>query len=154
LRAIAIEKDIDEPVVVAYGDNVTTIDLGEMIAFHKQQGLPATVALFEVPWEDASRFGIAELSGGNVVTSFTEKPPEGTAKTNLANAGYYILEPSVLQGIPHKKIKIESAIFPELAARGELAGFRCAPPYWLDIGTLDAYRKANKMMEGLIPPPG
>lgn len=152
LRTIAIEKEIGEAVIVAYGDNVTDINIGEMVKFHRKRGKLATVALFRVPLEEVDRFGIAEVNDDSLVTSFTEKPLRAQAKSNLANAGYYILEPPVLEAIPHKKVKVEHAVFPTLAREGQLAAFVYNPHHWLDIGTIDSYRKANKMMEGILPP--
>jgi NDP-sugar pyrophosphorylase family protein len=58
----------------------------------------------------------------------------------------------VLEAIPHKKVKVETTIFPTLAQEGQLAGFIYKPPYWLDIGTIDAYRKANRLVEEVLPP--
>jgi len=152
LQTIAVEKEINEPVVVAYGDNVTKINVKDLIAFHKKSGKMATVALFRVPWDEVSRFGIAEITQDSLVSSFVEKPERAKAKSNLANAGYYVLEPSVLEAIPHRKVKMESTVFPTLAKEGQLAAYIYNPPYWLDIGTLDAYRKANRMAEGILPP--
>ncbi len=152
LKAIAIEKDLDETIVVAYGDNVTNINDEEMHQFHKKQGKLATVALFKVPWEDVPRFGVAEMNG-HLIKRFVEKPEQKDALSNLANAGYFILEPEVLEMIPAKKIKIENTIFPKLAEAGELAGFIYHPKYWLDMGTMEAYRQANRMIEGILPPP-
>lgn len=151
LHAVVVEKGISEPVVVAYGDNVTNLNIGEMVKFHKKSGKLATIALFRVPFEDVDRFGIAEVAG-DLVTSFIEKPPKKEAKSNLANAGYYILEPQLLERIPHKKVKIEHVLFPSLAKEGQLGAFIYNPSYWLDIGTIDAYRKANRMIEGILPP--
>jgi mannose-1-phosphate guanylyltransferase len=152
LQTIAVEKEISEPVIVAYGDNVTRINVRDMISFHKKHARLSTIALFRVPWAEVGRFGIAEMSGDSLVTSFAEKPGRAQAKSNLANAGYYILEPSVLEAIPHRKVKTESVVFPTLARERQLSGFIYDPPYWLDIGTIEAYRKANKMMEGILPP--
>jgi len=151
LRTILIEKGLNEPVIVAYGDNITKIDIGQMLAFHKKNGRLATVALFQVPQEEVSRFGIVELDGDRI-TSFTEKPAPGTAKSNIASAGYYILEQKALDLVPYEKVKVESSLFPLLASKNQLSGYIYHPPYWLDIGTIESYRKANKMMEGILPP--
>jgi len=152
LRTIVVEKDISDTVAVAYGDNVTDINMGEMVKFHKKKGRLATIALFRVPWEEVDRFGIADVSGDSLVSSFIEKPARHQVKSNLANAGYYILEPSAIEAIPHKKVKVEHALFPTLAREGQLAAFVYNPTHWLDIGTIESYRKANKMMEGILPP--
>lgn len=152
IKVIAVEKDLNEAVVVAYGDNVTRIDIGRLVKFHKKMGRSATVALFKVPWNEVGRFGVAKMEG-NLITEFIEKPERGKAPSNLANAGYYVLEPEVISNIPYSKTKTENTIFPRLAREGELAGLVYSLRYWLDIGTIEAYRKANRMMEGILPPP-
>jgi len=152
VKVIAVEKEINGPVVVAYGDNVTRINIDRLVKFHRKMGKSATVALFKVPWNEVSRFGVAKLDGG-LITEFIEKPERQKAPSNLANVGYYVLEQKVIDRIPHGKVKIESALFPILAQEGELAGLAYDLKYWLDIGTIEAYRKANVMMEGILPPP-
>ncbi len=151
LKTIIMEKNITEPVFVAYGDNITELNAQDMYTFHKKTGKLATVALFEVPWEDVPRFGVAEMNG-SLVKSFVEKPKKEEAKSNKANAGYYILEPEALEELELKKTKVEQSLFPQLIRKNQLAGYVCKLPYWLDIGTIESYRKANKMMEGIIPP--
>jgi len=152
LRAVVVEKDIEERMLVAYGDNVTNIDTQDMLEFHKKHNFLATVALFPVPWDEVERFGVAKVENNKIVL-FQEKPRRSEAVSNLANAGYYILEPEVLKYIPYGKVKVEWSVFPELAKIGKLGGYIYKPDYWLDIGTLHAYRSANKMMEGILPPP-
>ncbi len=150
LKSIANEKDITEPVIVAYGDNITDIDINGLLDFHKKEGRLATVALFPVPQEDVSRFGIARMDG-TAVQEFIEKP-EKPAPSNLANVGYYVLEPEALSRLGFRKKKVEDELFPELARENQLSGYVTELPYWLDIGTIGAYRKANKLMEGILSP--
>ena len=152
IKTIAIEKDVNETTVIAYGDNVTRIDIDRLVKFHRKMGRSATLALFKVPWNEVYRFGVANLDRG-IVSEFIEKPASGKRISNLANVGYYVIEPEVINQIPSSKIKMENSIFPKLAEEGELAGLVYNLKYWLDIGTLDAYRKANRMMEGILPPP-
>jgi len=153
LRAVCVEKDVAEDIVVAYGDNVTDINIGEMVAFHRKRGKLATVALFRVPWHEVSRFGIAEVKD-DIVSRFVEKPGKEEAPSNLANAGYYVLDKKGIELLPARKAKVEESVFPKLAREGSLAGFVYDPDYWLDIGTIESYRAANKMMEGILPPGG
>ncbi|NYZ78895.1 nucleotidyltransferase family protein [Candidatus Micrarchaeota archaeon] len=152
IKVISVEKGIREPVVVAYGDNVTRINIDRLVKFHRKMGKSATVALFKVPWDEVSRFGVAKLERG-IVSEFIEKPQRGKAPSNLANAGYYVIEPEVISRIPYSKVKMESSLFPKLVQEGELAGLAYNLRYWLDIGTIEAYRKANRMIEGILPPP-
>ncbi|MFA6035645.1 MAG: nucleotidyltransferase family protein [Candidatus Micrarchaeia archaeon] len=150
LRAVVVEKELKGPVMVAYGDNVTNIDVNALLAMHKRTKARGTVALFGVPPEDVHRFGVAVMKG-DWVQSFVEKPA-GKPASNLANAGYYVLEHEEIEKIPHKKVKVEDAVFPRLAKEGGLAGYIYSPKYWLDIGTLESYKRANHMMFGILPP--
>jgi len=150
LRSVAIEKKLTGPVVVAYGDNVTQIDVNAMVKLHRDSHALGTVALFAVPWQDVGRFGVGVMKG-NMVTQFIEKSP-GKPPSNLANAGYYVLEHEEIEKIPHKKVKVEEAVFPRLAEEGRLAGYVYKPKYWLDIGTLESYTRANQMLFGILPP--
>ena len=152
LKAIWIEKGLDEEVIVAYGDNVTKIDVTELLRQHKTGHALATVALFPVPKEDIGRFGIAELEKDGRISRFIEKPASSQMTGNLANAGYFVLEPEVFDRIPLGKVKLEATLFPRFAEEGKLGGVIFKPPYWLDIGTIDSYKAANKMISGILPP--
>lgn len=151
LKTVIVEKKVEGPVAVAYGDIVSHMDVVALLAFHRKCGKPATVALFRVPDEDVNRFGIADMNG-ELVKRFVEKPPLEQAPSNLANAGYYILEESAYSRLPQEKKKVEEVLFPVLAQQGMLAGHISQPAYWLDIGTIDSYRKANRLVEGILPP--
>jgi len=158
LKCILNEKEIDDTIAVAYGDIITDIDVKDLVKFHKiEYGLynkhTGTVALFEVPKEDAKRFGIAEMDEEwkYIVKRFKEKPRQ--PKSNLANAGYYILNCSAYDThLGFEKVKVETSLFQKMVERQELQGLITKPTYWLDIGTMGSYRKANKMMEGILPP--
>jgi NDP-sugar pyrophosphorylase family protein len=151
LKTIVNEKGLHEAVAVAYGDLVAQLDMQKMLDFHRKCGRLATVALFEVPQSDVQRFGIAEVDG-DMVKRFVEKPKPGATKSRLANAGYYILEPGALDQLGFEKAKVEERLFPALASQGQLSAYVVKMPYWLDIGTVDAYRKANRMVEGVLAP--
>lgn len=153
-------------LIVAYGDVLTEINLERVLDYHngarKELNTVGTIVLFEVPREEAKRFGIAKFSpvgNGqtkyNVITDFVEKPKEPPFEKNYANAGYYILDiPSVYDMIPNYKIKMEEHVFPKLCEHQKLVGFIAELPYWIDIGTLEAYEKANSMAyNNLIIPP-
>lgn len=161
LKYIIDELEIkDGKILVAYGDNITKIDISAMLDYHDKcrdaLGTTATIALFEVPKKDVSRFGIAEirkLRGFDVITEFQEKPKKTSSR--LANAGYYILEIKHISRIlKRENEKMERSIFPVLAKKSRLAAFVTKLPFWIDIGNLQSYEEANKMAyEGLIIPP-
>ena len=150
------------PLLVAYGDNLTSFNVREMIDYHnscrEKLGISATVLLFEAPRDEVNRFGIADVersSDFTLIKSFVEKPDLSEAPSNLANGGYYILEiGDIIDMFPREKIKVEQSIFPELARNGKLAGFVSQLPFWLDISTTQSYEDASKMAhEGMILPP-
>lgn len=148
-------------IIVAYGDNLTSLNVGKMLEYHNRcrskHGTAATVLLFKAPKKELHRFGIAKVrkQGSEVlIEDFVEKP-EKNAPSNLASGGYYILEiEDMLPLLPREKVKMEHSVFPQLAKAGKLAGFVTKLPYWIDISTVEAYEAANKMAhEGLIIPP-
>ncbi len=159
LKSTAYEAGIggdSEPFLVCYGDNLTKIDVDELIDFHKKKEKTATVALFPVPEDQKERFGIAEIDEEKIIKRFVEKPKEGETESNLANAGYIVAENGFPDLIPYGKFKMESAVFPKLAKKGDLAGYEFEPPYWIDIGTPTSYDEANVIIyeqKGIIAPP-
>ncbi len=163
LKHVISEMDISGgDVIVAYGDNLTSINLDGMVKYHqdcrKELGVACTVSLFGVPEKDVGRFGIAKIknvSGFDLIENFVEKP-KGGAPSNLANAGYYIIDVEQISGyLGKEKIKVEESLFPLLAAKGKLGGYVTSLPFWIDIGTIEAYEEANRLAHDklIIPPP-
>ena len=157
MKILALEAGVDDTFIVCNGDNVTRIDLTDAINFHKEKKAMATIILFGVPEKDIPRFGIAEYERDTgKIRSFLYQPSLEDAPSNLAHAGYVIMEPEVPKMIPYGKVKLERSVIEDLAKEGKLYGYIANPPYWLDIGTMDAYIQANKLMMtemGIIPPP-
>lgn len=148
---MAKQLNLTEKFLVAYGDVVTDLDVNKLIKSHNKNEALVTLALFEVPHKDIDKFGVVKLEG-DVITQFVEKPRPEDAPSNLANAGYYIVEPEVLEYVPLGKVKMEHTAFPKLAEMRKLKGIRFTPSMWVDIGTLPSYIKANKLAELLLPP--
>ena len=154
----------DGSLLVAYGDNLTNFDVGDMISYHNEcrekLGTSATVLLFEAPENEVNRFGIADIvkvSKYSMIKSFVEKPKIEEAPSRFANGGYYTLEVGdIWNSFPREKIKMEKSIFPMLAKERKLAGYVSNLPFWLDISTTEAYEEASKMAhDGMIlAPPG
>ncbi len=157
LKDTAYEAGISsgETFIVCFGDNITQINLEDMLKYHHARKAMVTVALFPVPEHDITRMGIADVDGGGYIRTFIEKPKTvEEAPSNLANAGYYVMHSDILNLIPYGKTKTESVLLPELARRGQVAGFRYDPPFWLDVGTLDSLLTANALLlqrAGVIP---
>ena len=132
----------DDTFVVVSGDALTDVNVEELVAFHKQKGALATIALHRV--YDTSEFGVVEVDGEGNILGFQEKPDPEEAISTLANTGIYVLEPRALEYIP-KDIFFDFArdVFPKFLENEErFVGYQ-GDFYWSDIGTLEAYRQAQ-----------
>jgi mannose-1-phosphate guanylyltransferase len=140
--AFAARADgIDERFLVVNGDILTDLDVSALVDFHERSGAEGTIALTKV--EDPSQFGVVPTEADGRVVAFVEKPPRDEAPTDLINAGYYVLEPSVLDRIPSgRKVNIERETFPAMVADGRLYA-RADDAYWLDVGTPERLLQAS-----------
>jgi mannose-1-phosphate guanylyltransferase len=123
--------------LVCYGDNLTDFELRRLVEFHREGDAIASLAVFHS--ERPSAGGVVELDGAARIVQFVEKPSKPTS--NLVNAGIYAFRPEVLDEIddaPPKDIGYD--LLPLLARRA-----RALPidGYFRDIGTLDAYFRAQ-----------
>ena len=133
------ERHITGTTAVFNGDVVASINLEEMIVFHKSKKAKGTLALWEV--DNPNRFGVVKLIKDEIL-EFQEKPPKGKELSNLINAGTYILEPEIISIIPeNEKISIERDIFPKIVGNG-LYGIPFEG-YFIDAGTPESYLEAN-----------
>ncbi|MBI4214381.1 nucleotidyltransferase family protein [archaeon] len=130
---------VDSTFLLANCDVLTNFNVHDMIETHKSNGSLATVAL--KPVKDPSRFGIAEIEGMRV-KRFVQKPPEGKAPSNLANAGVVIIEPEALKLVPSKPHAFETELFPLLAGQNKLSGYTFTGP-WVDVGIFETLDKAQ-----------
>jgi NDP-sugar pyrophosphorylase family protein len=156
---------INETFAVINGDVLTDLDLTALVAFHRQQGGEATIAL--TPVEDPTAFGVVPTDDAGRVTAFLEpdkavKEGRATAAepppTNLINAGYYVFEPSVLERMPlDTPIHLETQVYPAMVADGVLYALG-SDKYWTDTGTPALYLEASldyvRGRRGNPPAPG
>jgi mannose-1-phosphate guanylyltransferase len=137
----ARQAGIEERFLVVNGDVLTDLDVSALVAFHEAAGAEGTIALTRV--EDPSQFGVVPTEPDGRVLAFVEKPPRGEAPTDLINAGYYVLEPSVLDRIPAgRKVNIERETFPAMVVDGRLYAV-ADDAYWLDVGTPERLLQAS-----------
>jgi NDP-sugar pyrophosphorylase family protein len=121
------------------GDTYFDTDLGALLAHHRAGGVPATLALVQVP--QAGRFGAATLDARGYVIRFAEKKRRGAG---LVNAGIYVLEPQIFDHFPARvPLSLEDDIFPTLAAQRLLRG-DVSEGYHIDIGTPESYAQFQK----------
>jgi len=131
-----------QTILVLNGDIFSDINIADLLAFHQKSQSQITFSL--VTLEDPSHYGVLEIDINGRVLSFTEKPKLEEAKSNLINAGIYIMETSVLQMVTADKFtSFEQDIFPILLANGApIFGFK-SNAYWIDIGKPQDYKQLN-----------
>lgn len=138
-----LESFLDRTFVVLYGDVLTDVDLGALIDAHRRQRAVATLLLHEV--SDPTRHGIVELADDGRITRFVEKPRPEAVFSRLANAGVYVLEPSILSHVPPDQVSdFGQEVFPSLIEQGlPLYGHCLEEGYILDIGSPERYAQAE-----------
>jgi glucose-1-phosphate adenylyltransferase len=143
-------------LIVLSGDHVYKMDYAKMLRFHQEHGAGATIAVIEIPTEEAHRFGVLQVDDEDRITGFLEKPknlPPG--QQVLASMGIYIFDMETLVPALEADARQTSThdfgkdIIPSLVSKTPVFAYRFydenkkASKYWRDIGTLDAYFDAN-----------
>ena len=151
--------DLYDPdyVLILSGDHIYKMDYSKMVARHKEAGAACTISVMEVPWAEASRFGIMAVDEEDMITEFAEKPKE--PKSNLASMGIYVFTWKTLrqyltedEADPKSENDFGKNIIPTMLSRGErMAAYRFEG-YWKDVGTLESLWDAN--MDMLSPTSG
>ena len=134
----------ESPFIVLNGDIFADVNYREILSLHEKKKGVATIALHKV--QDPSRYGVAELSEGDRISRFIEKPPVGSASPALINAGVYVFSPKIFDYIPEgRAVSIEREVFPRLAQEKALYGY-VFDGFWADIGKPEDYLELNKIM--------
>ena len=132
---------IDSTFIVANGDVMTDLDVGSLVAFHRDRNAEATISL--TPVDDPSQFGIVETAADGKVLRFVEKPQPGETASRDASAGTYVMEPRALERMPGTaKQSIEREVFPRIVADGGLYAMS-TNDYWIDAGRPETYLAVN-----------
>ena len=149
-----IDRYDPEYVIILSGDQICKQDYSEFLAFHKEKGADFSVAVMEVPWEEASRFGLMVTDENAQITEFQEKPKN--PKSNLASMGNYIFKWSILRKYliedeldPNSENDFGKNIIPNLLKDGCKMFAHRFDGYWKDVGTIPSLWEAN--MEVLDP---
>lgn len=137
-----------EYVLILSGDHIYKMDYSLMLEFHKQNQADATIAVFEVPWEDASRFGIMSTAADRKIVEFTEKPKQ--PNSNLASMGVYIFNWEVLKTYleederdPASSNDFGKNVIPRMLNSGLRMYAYPFEGYWKDVGTVESLWEAN-----------
>ncbi|MDN5323337.1 MAG: glucose-phosphate adenylyltransferase [Clostridia bacterium] len=153
--ASAIYENIDfvnqydpDYVLVISGDHIYKMDYSLMLNYHKVQKADATIAVIQVPWEEASRFGIMDTDANGKITEFVEKPAK--PKSNLASMGIYIFNWPTLRRFleednqdPYSDNDFGKNIIPKMLNKGRKLFAYKFKGYWKDVGTIESYYAAN-----------
>jgi mannose-1-phosphate guanylyltransferase len=124
------------------GDIFTDIDLTDMLNFHQEKHAKVTIAL--TPVDNPTQFGVVEIDSEKRITRFTEKPRQEDVKSNLINAGIYIIDSGVMELIPaNTRFMFEHDVFPKLLEDGEPVYGYETNAYWIDMGTPEKYLQLN-----------
>lgn len=125
-----------EPFFVMNGDLLTQINFDQLMEFHQEQNSVATMCVRE--YEFQIPYGVIETSGTSLVT-IKEKP----VHRSFVNAGIYVLSPEVFNYIPANTFYDMPTLFEQLIEAGMKTTVFPIHEYWLDIGKMDEYERAD-----------
>lgn len=143
-----IEQYNPDYVLILSGDHIYKMDYNAMLNFHIRHGADATIAVREVPWEEASRFGIMNTDSEDRIVEFEEKPKN--PKSNKASMGVYIftwekLRQYLIEDEGDKKSSNDFGknIIPNMLADKQVLVAYSFSGYWKDVGTIESLWEAN-----------
>ena len=143
-----IERYDPEYVLILSGDHIYKMDYSDMLAVHKESNADCTIAVLEVPMEEAPRFGIMNTRPDGTIYEFEEKPAH--PKSNLASMGIYIFNWKVLkqyleqdEADPDSSNDFGKNVIPAMLGAGERLVAYPFSDYWKDVGTIDSLWEAN-----------
>ncbi len=153
--ADSISQNIDfldaldpDHVLILSGDHIYKMNYAKMLEAHKKAGSDVTIAVIEVPFEEASRFGIMNCDENDRIIDFEEKPKN--PKSNLASMGIYIFNWDLLRRTlimdaknPKSTHDFGHDIIPCFLKGGKKLGAYRFKGYWKDVGTIDSLWEAN-----------
>ncbi len=143
-----IDRYNPEYVVVLSGDHIYKMDYAKMIAYHKEKKADCTIAVIEVPMEEASRFGILNTYEDGTIYEFDEKP--AVPKSNKASMGIYVFTWSKMrkyleadEADPNSSNDFGKNVLPAMLNAGEKMVAYQFSGYWKDVGTIDSLWESN-----------
>jgi len=151
-----IERYDPDYVIVLSGDHIYKMDYSKMLEYHKLKNSDCTVAVIDVPIEEASRFGIMTTDETGAITQFEEKPKD--PKSTKASMGIYIFNTAKLKEYltndeedPNSSNDFGKNIIPTMLAKGERMFAYGFSGYWKDVGTISSLWEANMDLLGEVP---
>ncbi len=143
-----IERYNPDYVVVLSGDHIYKMDYSKMLSFHKENNAACTIAVYEVPMAEASRFGILNTNEDGSIYEFDEKPKK--PKSNKASMGIYVFTWEKLrkyleedENDPKSQNDFGKNVLPAMLSAGEAMYAYRFEGYWKDVGTIDSLWESN-----------
>ena len=143
-----IDEQDPEYVLILSGDHIYKMNYNDLLDEHKSKGSDVTLAVMEVPWEEASRFGIINIDSDGRINEFEEKPEN--PRNNLASMGIYMFNWKVLRDYlikddadPDSSNDFGKNVLPLILADGMKMYTWVYKGYWKDVGTVRSYWDAN-----------
>ena len=156
-----IREHSPEHVLILAGDHIYKMDYGPMIAFHTENNADITVGVIQVPLHEATGFGVMSLDAEHRIVRFDEKPvnPQpvpGNPEAAMASMGIYVFDRDFLIKTleadatdPESVHDFGKNIIPDCIKHCQVFAYPFhdvktkAQSYWRDVGTIDAYYRAN-----------
>ncbi|MBP3326875.1 MAG: glucose-1-phosphate adenylyltransferase [Coprococcus sp.] len=143
-----------EYVLILSGDHIYKMDYEHMLDYHKSCNADVTLATYQVPWEEASRFGVVIADDDGVISEFEEKP--ANPRSNKASMGIYIFSWKVLREAlitmkDQPECDFGKHIIPYCHGNGKKICAYDFKGYWKDVGTLGSYWEANMELVDIVP---
>ena len=143
-----IERYDPEYVLILSGDHIYKMDYSKMIDYHKEKNADCTIAMLEVPWDEASRFGLMIVNDDGSISEFEEKPKN--PRSNKASMGVYVFNWKKLRKyLIEDEAKEGSSndfghdLIPAMHKNGERMFAYQFDGYWKDVGTINSLWDAN-----------
>lgn len=131
-----ITEEVTSPLIVMNGDLLTKIDFNSLVRYHLESRVDATMGVREYDFQ--LPFGVVKTDGTKI-ESVSEKP----LQKFFVNAGVYVLNPSVLDFVPKESFQDMPDLFNHIIEQKLETSVFPIREYWLDIGRLDDFEKAN-----------
>lgn len=151
-----IERYDPEYVIILSGDHIYKMDYSAMLDFHKEKSADCTIAVLDVPLDQASRFGIMNCESDGKIFEFEEKPQK--PKSTKASMGIYIFNRDVLEKYliadeadPNSSNDFGKNIIPAMLANSQSLYAYEFSGYWKDVGTIPSLWEAHMDLLGDEP---
>ena len=151
-----IDKYSPQCVVILSGDHIYKMNYSKMLDFHRENNADATISVINVPFEEASRYGIMNCHENGKIYEFEEKPKN--PKSTLASMGVYIFNWNTLREYlikdnetPGSDNDFGKNIIPAMLNDGKSMWAYQFSGYWRDVGTIQAFWESNMDLVSRVP---